>query len=169
MGTSNTVPSKWMIRQASQNPDHNVVGTDRGWELDKGVYEPPELLQAMKGVVITMPTITSITFQQKRNLSLAKGDLLVIKANFVEDVTLVSGDPTISFEENGVYQEAVYNASKSDANTLVFEYTPTVEGAIDNFVGGISGTGVLHDADGNIANQAYPATFSAPTNIKVVA
>lgn len=162
MGVSKTQPMDWMLKIASQTND-NIIATPRGWELDKGIDKPPELLHAMSGidVGIITPLITTITFQRKRNLSLAGGDLMLMKVNYVEDVTVV-GAPTIGFNENGVPQVAVYDPAQSDNNTLVFEYTPTIEGPIDTFATALGGGSTITDDDGNTANQSFPAGFAAP-------
>lgn len=164
MGLSKTEPSDSMVKGGNEKTNNEVFATERGWERDLGNGQT-ELLHACSGLATEMtgPKIVGITFQRKRNLSIANSDVMTIKVNFTEAIVVAVGTPQIDFQENGIGQVAAYNASKSDDNTLVFEYAVAAEGPIDNFATALSGAATIEDADSNAADQNFPAGFSAPT------
>lgn len=170
MGLDKTAPSASMLAGGNGKTNTDVVATARGWERDLGNGQR-ELLHACTGLVDdnVAPGMSGVTFQRKRNLSIANGDEIIIKANFVEDVTVAAGTPQIDFTENGVAQVAAYVPGESSGNTLVFKYAVTTEGPIAGFGAGLSGGATIQDSDGNAVTQTFPAGFTAPDNMVVVA
>ena len=167
MGTSKTQPASWMLNAGNEKTNGDVIATSRGWErqLPNG---KTELLLCMKGLAtsIVQSLIESVTFQRKRNLSLAAGDKMTVKVNFTEKVYVSNGQiKTATVNVAGVG----YLASQDGAAVTIqasggggVQAVGTL--AIDSSAGIIGGVTITSAGSGytTAADNGAAVTFSAP-------
>lgn len=129
MGTSKSQPNDWMTKDGTGKI--TTFADERGWCIQHADGQV-EVIHAMSDVAespAVAAAILSVT-NPSGDYSLGAGAEVLFTVQWSEPVT-VTGTPQIAFEENGAGVTADYDSTRSDANTSVFVFDVTAEGAID--------------------------------------
>jgi len=168
MGTSHTSPNDWMTKDGTGKS--TVFGDERGW-VRKMADGQEVVIQCMTGVVgHNQPKITSIDNPAADDYSIGSGEIIRFSVYFDEDID-VTGIPSLTFDEAGSSQEASYNSGTSLSDMLTFEYTVANVGVIDNVIPKINLNGgtIVSNDDGTDVDLNFPAGYTQPTGVNVVA
>ena len=172
MGTSKTSPNDWMIKNGNGKMADNVFAGAGGWYVTNPDGQV-ELIHCMADVVEAPPNppnVLSVRNPVAGEYSVSAGDVITFTVNWTEPV-LISGIPQISFNENGIAQTADYTSVSSTSTVSVFEFVVTTEGTIDtvSIIIGLNGGQIAGVDDSTDAVLAFPASYTQPVGVEVVA